>query len=316
MVTGASGFLGSEIVRLAHKTGWQVRAFDRDQRIQPDGVEIAKGDIADREALGRACEGVSVIIHAAGIAHVFGSAAKDATYFNIVNETGTANVLDVAVEAAVQHTVLVSSVAVYGSCTGTHCDETAACHPKGPYANSKWQGELRAIERAAKGKMSLTILRFATLYGEGDRGNVAKLINALDCGRFIWPGPGQNRKSLIYREDAVRACLRVLEHPVSGVAVFNVTARPVTMREVVSAICQALSRPVPRLRIPLAFIAAVRTISHCIGDPGQFGQRLEKFMDDDVYDGSKFETMFEFCPEVSLAEGIRREVHFLRMSKP
>lgn len=72
MVTGASGFLGSEIVRLAHSSGWRVRAFDRDRRIQPDGVEIAKGDIADREVLRRACKGASAIIHAAGLAHVFG----------------------------------------------------------------------------------------------------------------------------------------------------------------------------------------------------------------------------------------------------
>ena len=220
--------------------------------------------------------------------------------------------LDTAVEAGVPHAVLVSSVAVYGSSAGTQCDETVPCHPKGPYAISKWQGELRAIERAAKGKMSLTILRFATIYGEGDRGNVAKLIGALDRGRFIWPGSGQNQKSLIYKEDAARACLATLGRSVSGAEVFNVTALPVTMREVVSTICQALGRPIPRLRVPSAFITAAWAMSRCIGDPGQLGQRLKKFIHDDVYDGSKFEATFDFCPAVSLAEGMRREVNFLR----
>lgn len=312
MVTGASGFLGSEIVRLAHLAGWQVRAFDRDQRIQPEGVEIAKGDIADRDVLRRTCEGVSAIIHTAGLAHLFGSGAKDATRFNVVNETGTANVLDAAVEVGVPHTVLVSSVSVYGSYVGTQCDETVPCHPKGPYAVSKWQGELRAIERAAKGNISLTILRFVTLYGEGDRGNVAKLIGALDRGRFIWPGSGLNQKCLIYKEDAAYACLAALERPVSGTNIFNVSARPASMREIVSAICRSLGRPVPRFGIPLALLKIVGAISRRMGDPGQLGQRLEKFIHDDVYDGSRFESTFDYRPAISLTEGMRREVEYLQ----
>ena len=313
MVTGASGFLGSEIVRLAHAAGWQVRAFDRDQRTQPDGVEVLKGDIADRDVLRRACEGVSAIIHTAGLAHVFGPRAKDANSFNLVNETGTANVLDAAVEAGVPHTILVSSVSVYGDYTGTLCDESVPCHPKGLYAISKWKGELRAIELAARGNVSLTILRFATLYGEGDRGNVARLIGALDRGRFVWPGSGQNQKCLIYKEDAARACLAVLERPLSGTNIFNVSARPASMREIVSAICQSLGHPVPRLGIPLALLKALGEISRRMGDPGQLGQRLEKFIHDDVYDGSKFEAAFDFSPALPLAEGLRREVNWLRI---
>jgi nucleoside-diphosphate-sugar epimerase len=315
MVTGASGFLGSEIVRLAHAAGWHVRAFDRDQRIQPEGVARIKGDIASIEDLRGACEGVSAIIHAAGLAHMFGSSAKDATCFNSVNETGTANVMDAAVEAGVPHTVLVSSVSVYGSTVGTLCDETVPCHPKGPYAFSKWKGELRATERASKGNTSLTILRFATLYGEGDRGNVAKLIGALDRGHFVWPGSGLNQKSLLYKEDAARACLTALGRSASDTGVFNVSARPATMREIVSAICQSLGRPVPRLEFPLALLKAVGTISCRVGDPGQLGQRLEKFIHDDVYDGSRFESTFNFRPAISLTEGMRREVESLQAQK-
>jgi UDP-glucose 4-epimerase len=258
---------------------------------------------------------VSAIVHAAGLAHVFGPEAKDPTRFNAVNEAGTANVVDAALESGVPHIVLVSSVSVYGSYSGAKCNETVLCHPRGPYAISKMQGELRAIERAAKGNMSLTILRFATLYGEGDRGNVAKLIDALDRRRFIWPGSGLNQKSLIYKEDAASACLKALEIPVSGTEIFNVTAQPVTMREIVSATCQALDRPIPRLEIPPFLLKTLGAISRAIGDPGELDQRLQKFIHDDVYEGSKFEATFGFQPAISLSEGIRREVDFMKAKR-
>jgi len=312
MVTGASGFLGSEIVRLARTAGWRVRALVRNPRKQVEGIEIIQGDIADSLVLRRACEGVSAIVHAAGLAHVFGPEAKDPTRFNAVNEAGTGNVVDAALESGVPHIVLVSSVSVYGSYSGAKCNETVPCHPQGPYAISKWRGELKATERITRGRGSLTILRFATIYGEGDRGNVAKLIGALDRGRFIWPGSGLNQKSLIYKEDAARACLRALEYTVSGTEIFNVSAQSATMREIVSAICQALGRPIPRLGIPSVLLKAAEAMSRRMGDPGQLGQRLQKFIHDDVYDGSKFEATFDFWPAISLSEGMRREVNFLR----
>ena len=188
MVTGASGFLGSEIVRLARTMGWRVRALVRNPQKHVEGVEIIQGDIADSVVLRRACEGVSAVVHAAGLAHVFGPAAKDFARFHAVNAAGTAKLIDAAVEAGVPHIVLVSSVSVYGDYPGMMCDETVPCHPKGSYATSKWQAEIEATERIIAVQASLTILRFATIYGEGDPGNVARLVGALDRSRFIWPG--------------------------------------------------------------------------------------------------------------------------------
>ena len=67
--------------------------------------------------------------------------------------------------------------------------------------------------------VDLTILRMATLYGEGDPGNVARLMRAIDLGRFIWIGNGMNRKSLLHKEDAARASLEVAKTPASGIQV-------------------------------------------------------------------------------------------------
>jgi len=311
MITGATGFLGAEIVTHARAAGWRVRALVRNPQPQARLVETLVGDLDDSVALRRACEGASAVVHAAGLAHVVGARARDFASFNLVNEVGTDKVVSAALEAGVPHIVLISSVSVYGSHGGAQCDETAPCNPQGPYATSKWRGELIAAERA-KGRASLTILRFATIYGEGDRGNVARLIGAIDRGHFIWPGSGLNRKCLIFKEDAARACLKALECPSPGTEIFNVSAEPATVKEIVSAICQALGRPVPGLRIPPVLLNVADAVSRTLGDPGQISHRIQKFVRDDVYSRSKFENIYHFCPKVTLSEGLQREVRFLR----
>ncbi|MGB7983980.1 MAG: NAD-dependent epimerase/dehydratase family protein [Terracidiphilus sp.] len=312
LVTGASGFLGSRIVDLALHAGWHVRVFDRSLRTHNKRVETFVGDIADTTLMRKACEGVTAVVHAAGLAHVFGRSAKDPKIFNAVNEVGTGNVVYAALKSGVSHIALVSSVSVYGPHNDAVSDESSPCRPLNPYAISKWKGELRAIECIAKNGGALTILRMATIYGEGDQGNVARLIAALDRGHFIWPGSGLNRKSLIYKDDAANACLRSLEAPVSGVRTFNVSSPAVTMREIVTAICEELGRPAPRLRIPQSLIQAASAFAHKMGNNGQLYQQFQKFIRDDVYSGYKFESTYNFHPAVSLDEGIRREVNFLR----
>jgi nucleoside-diphosphate-sugar epimerase len=315
LVTGASGFFGSEILRLARSSGWELRALVRNSHYQAQQVEIFVGDISDRKTVRNACEGVTAVIHAAGLAHAFGRAAGQTERFKEVNEIGTANVLDAALEAGVSNIVLVSSIKVYGHYFGAVCDETVPCNPRGAYAVSKRQAELKAIERMTKGRGSLSILRFAPLYGEGDRGNVAKLIRALEQGRFIWPGTGENRKSLIYKEDAARACLCALSNPVIGIEVFNVSSRPPTMRELVVAICEALERPEPKMRFPVGMFKLAGAAYGALGDPGNYAETFQKFIHDDVYSAAKFESAFNFHSKICLSEGIRREVNSLRASR-
>jgi nucleoside-diphosphate-sugar epimerase len=64
----------------------------------------------------------------------------------------------------------------------------------------------------------------------------------LDRGRFLWIGDGSNRKSLLYKGDAARACMAVAERPASGVNIYNVSAPACTMREIVDGIADALGK--------------------------------------------------------------------------
>ncbi|MBS1802800.1 MAG: NAD(P)-dependent oxidoreductase [Acidobacteria bacterium] len=312
LITGASGFLGTEIVAAARESGWSVRAFDRTLANFPRDVEIVTGDLADEDLISGACSGVSAVIHAAGLAHVFGRAAKDVEQFTAINEQRTARLIKSAVKAGISNVVLVSSVSVYGGYTGETCNEDQPCNPIGPYAVSKWKAEQQAIQHMSGSDASLSILRFATIYGEGDRGNVARLIRSLQSGQFLWLGLGLNQKSLIYKRDAARACIIALESSKPGIHTFNVSSSPTSMREIVSAICGAINRPTPRLAIPQPLLTALGAFQLLLGDPFQLGSRIAKFMRNDVYDASRFNSAFQFQPSTSLAEGLCREVEYLR----
>jgi nucleoside-diphosphate-sugar epimerase len=313
LVTGANGFLGSELVRQLAGAGMQLRASDRSEASCFSGVDYCLADILNLRGLRPVLAGIEGVIHAAGLAHVFDRAKVAMAPFKAVNEIGTANVARAAAQAGVSHFVLVSSVSVYGDRSSGN-DETAACCPQGPYAESKWLAEQRAIEIAQTSGMALTILRLATLYGEGDPGNVARLMRTLDRGRFMWVGDGSNRKSLIHRDDAARACVTALRSPGAGLRVFNVSSPACTMRDVVEYLAVALNRSVPPWRIPasvatgLVYLAARLSGGHL----RSLYMIVQKWLADDVYDARKFEVTFGFRAQVGLAEGLRREVEWYR----
>lgn len=308
LVTGGTGFFGAAIVRAALAAGYHVLSLDRRPGAPIEGVDTLVGDISNVPFLQESFKDVFAVIHAAGLAHVFGSDARRTDLFDAVNEKGTENVIHAAISAGVPKVVLVSSVSVYGHVGGSPCNEGIACSPQGAYAQSKWRAELRSIARVGDGPTSLTILRFATIYGPGDRGNVARLIQALKQGRFIWPGSGLNSKSLIHKEDAARACILALNDLRPGVDIFNVSTDAVTMREIVSAICASLEKAAPRLRIPEWTVRCLLAVFQKVHRAGWVTGMLQKFIHDDVYSGKKFEKAFGFRASISLLHGIREEV--------
>ena len=303
-ITGANGFLGRAMCRLAAESGYEVVAVLRRPSEVPGAARVLITPLENTVALVDAFRGCVAVVHTAGLAHVFGPAALDEQAFHEANVRGTEAVAQAALRAGVPQFLLASSVSVYGG-AGTPVMEISPVQPRTPYARSKFEAE-QAASAAFAAHGCVTTLRFATIYGEGDRGNVSRLIDSLRRGRFVWPGSGCNRKSLIYCDDAARACLSAVGIAVEGV--FNVSAEPVTMRAIVETICDALERPVPRVRIPGGVMRMAGSVSARVCALGSLERQLRTFLNDDVYLADSFRERFEWQPEVSLREGIFRQV--------
>jgi len=314
LVTGANGFLGKIILEHLMDAGFTICATDIGDKPAIQGVLYQKADITRPEELKDTVGSVTTVIHAAGLAHIFKDIHKNHELFRQINEMGAANVALAAAEKGARHFILASSVSVYGPFTHGLYAEDTPCQPVGPYATSKCNAEQRLKEIAIKTGMALTILRLATLYGEGDPGNVGRLIRTMDRGWFVWIGDGSNRKSLLYKGDAARACVTMASSPATGTQIYNVSAPPCTMREIVDGIADALGkRPLP-LRMPGSLALALSRNLSKLPSRRLAGihQTVQKWMVEDVYDTSLFERDYGFCSQIGIREGLRREVEWYR----
>jgi GlcNAc-P-P-Und epimerase len=320
LVTGSSGFVGSSIVREVQTVeNFEVIRLNRKESktkyiLEENCENQFLVDISDYQTLHKLeeLEKVGVLIHTAGLAHQFGKTSKED--FWKINVQGTENVCKLAEKLGVKHFILISSVSVYGNYGNVEIDETFNCNPSGFYAESKVEAEKRAIDICKKKEMGLTILRLGTVIGEGDRGNVARLITNIDKRRFFWIGNGSNKKSLIYKGDVARGVLKLVEAKVElKTEIYNLTSEAITMKEVVEAIQKSLGRRVSRIGIPKKFIEGIFQINkkmNSLKKLGKIEKTLEKWFSDDVFSGKKFSDTYSFQTQTSITEAIDKQVKY------
>jgi nucleoside-diphosphate-sugar epimerase len=271
-------------------------------------------DLRHSHLLPEMLRGASSVIHTAGLAHQFKPQPHQASRFHSINCEATERLARTAASVGVKRFVFVSSVAVYGPARdGELRNEDTPPAPVGPYATSKRQAELRLLQIAAETGMEVFILRLGTLYGEGDPGNVGRLMEAMKRGRFVMIGPGQNKKSLLYRDDAATACIKAALDPMHRpVGIWNITGEPCSMKDIVHGISSALGKTPPQRTVPAAFASGLLWTGAAlgIGPLGEWAKSqwasVQKWLADDAYDGSRFAKDFDWQPGVTLEEGLRR----------
>ena len=155
LVTGATGFIGSNLARMLWRDGYRVRALVRPgsstSAIDGTGIEPVPGDILDRKSVARAAQGCQALFHCAA-AYTFWSPDPNLVYRT--NVVGTATVLDAAGDAGVPKIVYTSTVSTIGFAPGSPGNEDTQLdtkHLAGAYKRSKYQAEQVALDRAAHG---------------------------------------------------------------------------------------------------------------------------------------------------------------------
>lgn len=189
LVTGASGFIGSHLVRGLAKRGDElVLLLRRSSKVDHlEGVEFARttGDITDRRAVRRAMEGVERVFHVAGRTSL---REEDRAAVFETNVRGTRVVLEEALAAQVKRVVLTSSVAAIGPAKpcGT-ADETAQFTAGGlgiAYVNSKHEAEVEALRLGAQGLPVVIVNPTFVLGPDSPGGTSMSLIRRFLLGRI------------------------------------------------------------------------------------------------------------------------------------
>ena len=338
IISGASGFVGSAVAGecAARRIAFVPLVSHRCNSTAGILADARRIDIADRvEVAGledlKCCD---AIVHTAGLAHQFKKTADEK--FWQVNVCGTENIAELGVRLKIKHFVLISSVSVYGTTENysptdfsgenslrTGINESALTRPTDVYARSKLRAEEAAREICEKNGIRLTILRLATVIGEGDCGNVRRLIETIDRRRFFWIGRGENYKSLIYRGDVAHGCLTILEQPPkeTETEIYNLTAEPLPMKCIVSKIADHLQVRNPSLFVPEFVLNAAEKMfvaNRRFGLSDKIEKTaltVRKWLADDVYSGAKIEREKGFRTQTDIGEALRLEIEIYRQNK-
>ena len=235
LVTGATGFIGSEILRRASLRGWRVRGLARrPDRAEELGrlphVELYRADITEPDDLDEAMEGVTTVIHLVGII-----VATREQGFDEVHVGGTRAALEAAARAGIRRFVHMSAL---GAPEGR--ESTA-------YFRTKWEAE----EAVRSSGLSATVFRPAVVFGR-DSAFIRPLCKAVRLSPVLpLPGGGRQRLQPVWVGDVAECFLQAARMERSPEPVYEVGGPEVLeLREVVGALAEAMGRRRPAI-LPL-----------------------------------------------------------------
>ncbi|MDZ7384750.1 MAG: GDP-mannose 4,6-dehydratase [candidate division KSB1 bacterium] len=261
LITGAAGFIGSHLAeRLLQEQHTIVGLDDFNDFYDPavkranvqallekDDFYLVEGDIRDLTALKRlfSQERFDAIIHLAARAGVRPS-IREPLLYQEVNCLGTNNLLEMARQHGVQKFLFASSSSVYGANRKVpFAEDDPVDHPVSPYAATKKAGELLCYTYHHLFGISVSCLRFFTVYGPRQRPDMAihKFTRLIDGGeRVPMFGDGSSRRDYTYITDIIDGVVAALER-CQGYAIYNLgESRTVELRYLIELISSCLGK--------------------------------------------------------------------------
>jgi len=254
LVTGASGFLGSAVVRSALDSGREVAALVREQsdRRNLEGlpVDLRVGDLCDRDSLARAMAGCREVFHVAADYRLW---ARNPEEMYASNVEGSRNIVTAAVSAGVERLVYTSSVAVLGinSDKTPSNEETPVCLADmiGHYKRSKFLAEEAVHETAARHGLSYVVTNPSTPIGPRDVRPTPTGRIIVDAATGKMPAYVDTGLNVVHVDDVARGHLLALERGRDGER-YILGGTDLSLREILRIVAQGVGRRPPEIRLP------------------------------------------------------------------
>lgn len=270
LVTGATGFVGSWLVRELVHRGEEVRVLHRPSSSLEElkGVEFVSrlGDVTDVESLHTACMGVDTVFHLAG---VVGYSRAMRQVMEDVNVGGTANVLKAIQQTPRAKLVYMSSVVAVGASydrTPLTEDSPFNIHDLNlGYFETKKAAEDLVVDACRRGRLEAVILNPSTIYGPGDaRKGSRKTQVKVASGKFPFYTSGG--ASIVSVHDVVAAILRAREVGRIGER-YILSGENMTIKELFEKIAALGGVRPPSIHLP-------NPVVHALGKFGDFMESI------------------------------------------
>lgn len=273
LVTGGAGFIGSHLVDAYIEQGHDVVVLDdlstgKTSNINPKArVVVADVNTNVLDEL-MAKERFDVVNHHAAHMELRASLLKPLHDAN-VNVLGSIRLLNAARETGVGHVVLASTTAIYGAQVQFPADESHPIAPLSPYGASKYSMELYAEYFRRVHQLSVTSLRYSTVYGprqnpHGESGVVAIFLERFIDGRQATiHGDGEQTRDYVHVHDVVASNMLASQHKLNDVYVVASNTE-VSVNELVRLMRQTITIPIDVVHGPKVKGDAPRTL--CCAD--------------------------------------------------
>ena len=268
LITGAAGFIGSHLCERLLAGGWNVVGVDNfddfyDPGIKRENIKIClenpdfrlvEADIRDSAAMdGAVGDDIDVIVHLAAKAGVRPSIEQPLLYAD-VNVNGTMVLLEAAKKHKIGKFVFASSSSIYGNNRKVpFSEEDNVDFPISPYAATKKACELLCHTYHHLENMSVTCLRYFTVYGPRQRPDLAihKFAKLIEQGQAIPVyGDGSMMRDFTYIDDIIDGTTAAIEK-CNGFNIYNLgESQPITVNDLIAEIEKALGKKAIREKLP------------------------------------------------------------------
>jgi nucleoside-diphosphate-sugar epimerase len=280
----------------------------------------------DYESLLPAVKGVDVVYHAA--ARVMPGWGAWKSFKSSIIE-GTDNMLKASVKAGVPRFLHVSSGSVHGKlCEGdTPVCESAPCavaFSRGAYYDfAKMRAEEVALDYHKQGKILVSMIRIAAVYGPRDRLLADRVYRHVAFPIVVWPGRSNPKYSIVYATDAADFAILVATIDRAIGEVYNVAPMyEVSLRKFAAAMMKAMGGPKLEVTIPYSVAYIWCTLMEgwsrlrCVKDMPYLTRSGLRFVNKGIYlDGTKARDELGWQPKISVEEGTRLYVQWRRSQK-
>jgi len=316
LVTGANGFIGSNLVKYLLEKGISVTALVRktsDLRFL-DGLDVrlTYGDITDSDSLQSPMKGMDWVFHVAGLASDWGPYQR----FYDINVTGTKNVVTAAAAAHVKRIIHISTVAFHGFGYQNIHEDYAVAKNLIPYAETKYLAEKWLFEFTKDKKIEATAIRPGNVFGPNDHTFMEKYLTAIQRKQAPQINHGKSKTCPVYIENLVDAIYLAARQPEAvGEAFFITDGLDITWNEFNNKLAEALNTKMPSISIPYGLGYAVAALIE--GSYKLLGIKSEPFLTkyrinnggkDYHFSIEKAGRLLGYKPRVDIDEAVKRTV--------